>query len=116
MPLRRAPSPGKLFLARVAFGLGWLSALAILLTGPGYRYGYIDLTMVLRVMTVGALVAIGAVVLGLSVSLLLPTAGSQRGIVATIFDIGHRLATTTALLGLIGLGLATAGQAFAPDL
>jgi uncharacterized protein (DUF1499 family) len=116
MPLRRAPSPGKLFLARVAFGLGWLSALAILLTGPGYRYGYIDLTMVLRVMTVGALVAIGAVVLGLSVSLLLPTAGHQRGIVATIFDIGHRLATTAALLGLIGLGLATAGQAFAPDL
>lgn len=116
MPLRRAPSPGKLFLARVAFGLGWLSALAILLVGPGYRYGYIDLVMVLRVLTIGAVVAIGAVVLGLSVSLLLPTAGPQRGIVATLFDIGHRLAATAALLGLIGLGLVSAGQAFAPDL
>jgi uncharacterized protein (DUF1499 family) len=116
MPLRRAPSPGKLFLARVAFGLGWLSALAILLVGPAYRFGHIDVVMVLRVLTIGALVAIGAVVLGLSVSLLLPTAGPQRGIVATILDIGHRLAATTALLGLIGLGLATAGQAFEPEI
>ena len=116
MPLRRAPSPGKLFLARVAFGLGWLSALAILLVGPGYRYGYIDLEMVLRVLTIGALVAIGAVVLGLAVSLLLPTAGHGRGILATIFDIGHRLAASTALLGLIGLGLATAGPSIAPDI
>lgn len=116
MPLRRAPSPGKLFLARVAFGLGWLSALAILLLGPAYRYGYIDLVMVLRVLTIGAYAAIGAVVLGLSVSLLLPTAGPGRGIIATLFDIGHRLAATTALLGLIGVGLATAGQAFAPDI
>lgn len=116
MPLRRAPSPGKLFLARVAFGLGWLSALAILLVGPAYRHGHIDLVMVLRVLTVGAYVAVGAVVLGLSVSLLLPTAGPRRGIVATIFDFGHRLAAASALLGLIGLGLATAGQAFAPDI
>lgn len=116
MPLRRAPSLGKLFLARVAFGLGWLSALAILLLGPAYRYGYIDLVMVLRVLTIGAYAAIGAVVLGLSVSLLLPTAGPGRGIIATLFDIGHRLAATTALLGLIGVGLATAGQAFAPDI
>lgn len=116
MPLRRAPSPGKLFLARVAFGLGWLAALAILLVGPAYRYGYIDLVMVLRVLTIGAYVAIGAVVLGLSVSLLLPTAGPERGVIATLFDIGHRLAATTALLGLIGVGLATAGQAFAPDI
>ena len=116
MPLRRAPSPGKLFLARMAFGLGWLSALAILLLGPGYRYGYIDLVMVLRVLTIGAYGAIGAVVLGLAVSLLLPTAGYERGLVATMFDYGHRLAATTALLGLIGLGLATAGQVFAPDL
>jgi len=116
MPLRRAPSPGKLFLARMAFGLGWLSALAILLVGPGYRYGYIDMVMVLRVLTFGAYAAIGAVVLGLSVSLLLPTAGPGRGIVATVFDIGHRLAATTALLGLIGLGLATAGQTLAPDI
>lgn len=116
MPLRRAPSPGKLFLARVAFGLGWLSALAILLLGPAYRYGYIDLVMVLRVLTIGAYAAIGAVVLGLSVSLLLPTAGPGRGIIATLFDFGHRLAATTALLGLIGVGLATAGQAFAPDI
>jgi uncharacterized protein (DUF1499 family) len=116
MPLRRAPSPGKLFLARLAFALGWLSALAILLLGPGYRHGHIDLVMVLRVLTVGAYVAIGAVVLGLSVSLLLPTAGPGRGIVAGVFDIGHRLAAIIALLGLIGLGLATAGQAFAPDI
>jgi uncharacterized protein (DUF1499 family) len=116
MPLRRAPSPGKLFLARVAFGLGWLSALAILLVGPAYRYGYIDMVMVLRVLTIGAYVAIGAVVLGLSVSLLLPTAGPGRGIVASVLDIGHRLAATAALLGLIGVGLSTAGQAFAPDL
>jgi uncharacterized protein (DUF1499 family) len=116
MPLRRAPSPGKLFLARLAFALGWLSALAILLLGPGYRYGHVDLVMVLRVLTIGAYAAIGAVVLGLSVSLLLPTAGPGRGIVAGIFDIGHRLAATVALLGLIGLGLATAGQVFAPDI
>ncbi|MGE0423194.1 MAG: DUF1499 domain-containing protein [Reyranellaceae bacterium] len=116
MLLRRAPSPGKLFLARMAFGLGWLSALAILLLGPGYRYGYIDLVMVLRVLQIGAYASIGAVVLGLAVSLLLPTAGYERGLMATIFDYGHRLAATTALLGLIGLGLATAGQVFAPDL
>jgi uncharacterized protein (DUF1499 family) len=116
MPLRRAPSPGKLFLARVAFGLGWLSALAILLVGPAYRHGYVDLVMVLRVLTIGATVAVGAVVLGLSVSLLLPTAGHGRGIVATAFDIGHRLAATTALLGLIGVGLLTASQSLAPDI
>lgn len=116
MPLRRAPSPGKLFLARLAFAMGWLSALAILLLGPGYRYGHIDLVMVLRVLTLGAYAAIGAVVLGLSVSLLLPTAGPGRGLVAGAFDIGHRLAATVALLGLIGLGVATAGQAFAPDI
>ena len=116
MPLRRAPSPGKLFLARVAFGLGWLSALAILLVGPAYRYGYIDLVMVLRVLTIGAYAAIGAVVLGLSVSLLLPTAGPGRGLIATVFDIGHRLAATASLLGLVGVGLSTAGQVFAPDL
>lgn len=116
MPLRRAPSPGKLLLARGAFGLGWLSALAILLVGPAYRYGYIDIAMVLRVMTIGALAAIGAVVLGLSVSLLLPTAGNDRGAIATIFDIGHRLAASIALLGLIGLGLVSAGQSLAPDL
>lgn len=116
MPLRRVPSPGKLFLARVAFGLGWLSALAILLLGPGYRFGYIDLIMVLRVLTIGAYGAIGAVVLGLAISLLLPTAGPGRGVVATIFDYGHRLAAATALLGLMGMGLATAGQVFAPDI
>ena len=116
MPLRRTPSPGKLFLARLAFALGWLSALAILLVGPGYRYGQIDLVMVLRVLTIGAFGAIGAVVLGLAVSLLLPIAGPGRGIVAGVFDIGHRLAASVALLGLIGLGLATAGQAFAPDI
>ena len=116
MPLRRAPSPGKLFLARVAFGLGWLSALAILLIGPAYRYGYIDMAMVLRVLTIGALVAVAGVVLGLSVSLLLPTAGQDRGIVATILDVGHRVATCIALMGLIGLGLSTAGQSLAPDL
>lgn len=116
MPLRRAPSPGKLFLARLAFALGWLAALAILLLGPGYQFGHIDLMMVQRVLTIGAYVAIGAVVLGLSVSLLLPTAGPERGVVAGIFDIGHRLAAAVALLSLIGLGLATAGRAFAPDI
>lgn len=116
MPLRRAPSLGKLFLARMAFALGWLSALAILLVGPGYRYGHIDLVMVLRVLTIGAYAAIAAVILGLSVSLLLPTAGPGRGVVAGVFDIGHRLAATVALLGLIGLGLITAGQTLAPDI
>lgn len=116
MPLRRASSPGKLLLARVAFAVGWLSALAILLVGPAYRYGTIDLVIVLRVLTIGAYAAIGAVVLGLSISLLLPTAGPDRGIIATVLDIGHRLAATAALLGLIGVGLATVGQVFAPDL
>ena len=115
MLLRRAPSPGKLFLARVAFGLGWLSALAILLLGPGYRYGYIDLVMVLRVLQIGAYASIGAVVLGLAVSSAAAHRRLRARLVATMFDYGHRLAATTALLGL-GLGLATAGQVFAPGL
>ncbi len=116
MALKRTPSPEKLLLARVAFGVGWLSALAVLVVGPAYRNGYADLTAVRQVFRYGAYGGIAAGVLGLAVSLLLPALAADRGGPARLLDLSQRTCAFAGLGGLAAFVAATAGRTLAPDL
>ena len=83
MPARRPPSPAKVRLARTVFGLGWLAAAAVLLTGPAYRRGYIDVAGIQTVFGLGASAALAAVIGGLALALLLPARDRRSTILAT---------------------------------
>ena len=92
MPARRPPSPAKVRLARTVFGLGWLAAAAVLLTGPAYRRGYIDVGGIQTVFGLGASVALAAIIGGLALALLLPAHDRSSTILATGLGWLFRLA------------------------
>ena len=83
MPSRRPPSPAKVRLARLVFGLGWLAALTIALTGPAYRRGFIDVAGIQTAFGLGTSAALAAIIGGLALSLLLPAREYRRTIIAT---------------------------------
>ncbi len=92
MPTRRPPSPAKVRLARTVFGLGWLAAAAVLLTGPAYRRGYIDVAGIQTVFGLGASAALAAVIGGLALSLLLPAHDRSSTMLSTGLGWLFRLA------------------------
>jgi uncharacterized protein (DUF1499 family) len=99
MPVRRPPSVAKVRLARLVFGLGWLAAMAVALTGPGFRFGYLDITGLQTAFGLAASAALAAVIGGLALTLLLPAHESRgswlasglswlyRGVVSCVFGV-----------------------------
>jgi uncharacterized protein (DUF1499 family) len=83
MPVPRPPSRAKVRLARVVFGLGWLAALAVLLTGPAYRFGYLDVAGIRTAFAFGASAALAAIIGGLALALLLPPRDRRSTLLAT---------------------------------
>lgn len=92
MPTRRPPSVAKVRLARTVFGLGFLATLTVLLTGPAYRRGYIDVGGIQTAFGLATSVALAAIIGGLALSLLLPAREYRRTIIATGFAWLFRLA------------------------
>ena len=83
MPVRRPPSPPKVRLARTVFGLGWLAAIAIVLTGPAYRRGFLDVGGIQTVFALATSAALAAIIGGLALSLLLPGRDNRSTVIAT---------------------------------
>ena len=76
----------------MVFGLGLLAALIVLLTGPAYRRGYIDVGGIQTAFGFGTSAALAAIIGGLALSLLLPAREYQHTIIATGFAWLFRLA------------------------
>ncbi|HJQ57874.1 MAG TPA: DUF1499 domain-containing protein [Vineibacter sp.] len=83
MPVRRPPSLAKVRLARLVFGLGWVGCMMVVLTGPGYRFGYLDIVSVQTSFGLAASAALAAIIGGLALTLLLPAHDSRVNWLAT---------------------------------
>lgn len=70
-------------MARAIFGLGFLAAAAILLTGPAYRRRYIDVPDIQTIFGLAASAALAAIIGGLALALLLPAREYRHTAVAT---------------------------------
>jgi uncharacterized protein (DUF1499 family) len=67
----------------VIFGLGWVGAMTVLLTGPAYRRGYIDVAGIQTAFGLGTSAALAAIIGGLALSLLLPAREHRSTLLAT---------------------------------
>jgi uncharacterized protein (DUF1499 family) len=65
------------------FGLGWLAAIAIVLTGPAYRRGFLDVGGIQTVFALATSAALAAIIGGLALALLLPGRDNRSTVIAT---------------------------------
>lgn len=96
MPLRRATNPASHRLARLSFLLGFAAVAGVASLGPLYRYGRIDLEMVMLGMRYGGLAGLAAILLGAITAVTGRPGEGRRGFVS---------GTLGVLLGIAGAAL-----------
>ncbi|MCW5746158.1 MAG: DUF1499 domain-containing protein [Alphaproteobacteria bacterium] len=86
--------------------------MAVVLTGPAYRYGFIDVIGIQTAFGLAASAALAAIIGGLALSLLLPARDQRDTLFATFLSWLYRL----AVLGVFGVTLAFLASRVVPGL